>query len=126
MSIDCIYIYYVEIIVLYCRSFWTVGLSIYLALKFPLFLDRQNGREFHPEVTASRGHRAKAEAVGSCRDCCVADFCRCQRCECWQILRSLGYRTPYLEGCRNCCGLRNKIYETYGIKKDSKVRNLRS
>lgn len=35
-----------------------------------------------------------AEAVGSCRDCCVADFCRCQRCECWQILRSLGYRTP--------------------------------
>ena len=37
---------------------------------------------------------AKADAVGSCEDCCVADFCRCQGCGCWQILRSLGYRTP--------------------------------
>eukprot|EP00435_Cladocopium_sp_Y103_P051333 s40_g15.t3 len=35
-----------------------------------------------------------ADAIGSCKDCCVEDFCRCSRCECWQILRSLGYRTP--------------------------------
>ena len=34
-----IYIDYVEIILLYCRSFWTVGLSIYLA--FSLFFLRQ-------------------------------------------------------------------------------------